>query len=294
MMKFFFYLLFFLNIFFYLSCRHQSETRKTASTEEPYLYIVFDLDWTLISQIKSVEGIPENKIVHFKNEFYRVHDGAEELITLLSQYKRVKINFFSGGNQERNLSVLSQMRLTDGSGRSFLDIANKTLHRSDLTEKTTSSIRFSEKFKKDLFKIHSNIDQIIMVDDDHLFAIDMVQKSRYLWLGPTFKHFESWSQRLLLDGKTSAYIPKSFSDFIYQRNRLAIVAEVLLGSLDSEQDDIFLLVRKTWNSLRTETGKINFKARELMSKGVRRLGRKHFPLEQEKICSQLILPLLSI
>jgi hypothetical protein len=235
----------FLFLFVLVSCSgHLKHSSRELASEEDFIHVVFDLDWTLISQIEDPKRIELNpdKYIKVGDEFYRVADWAEEVITDLVKNPRVKLSFFSGGGVERNHEVLKILKLVDGSGRSFFDVADKILSRPDLTnliDQVGEDVRFSERYKKDVRKFTPDMEKVILVDDNNFFALDESYKRNFLWLGPTFNHYENKEE--LLGARqlapTDIYIPSKPGQWKLNRNKLLVVWGVIREALEGNSSD---------------------------------------------------------
>lgn len=209
---------------FLLSCQLGNRHRHPSS--HGAIDVVFDLDWTLIAQVSSPEGIPPEDLLRFEDEYYRLNPGAREILTDLLALENVRVSFFSGGGGERNLSVLSQVNLGGVSAR---DVAYKIFSRSDLTDfshQVSADARFSERYKKDLRPINPDLSRVIMIEDNVNFALDSEQSRNFIWLGETFENLEVYSKALaqLTEEK---YRPHSYAQWLSSRLKLAVVGEIL-------------------------------------------------------------------
>ncbi len=225
------YLLVFLS-----SCQFGTRYRTPANSTLP-LDIVFDLDWTLIAQVKNTEAIPSEELLRFEEETYRLAPGARELIAELLERDNIRISFFSGGGIERNQAVLSQIQINN---RSALEIAYKVFSRNDLTDlsaQVSPEARFSERYKKDLRLINPDLGRIVIIEDNANFALADNQRANFIWLGDTFENMESWSQALAL--KTDPkYRPNSYGQWLSSRLKLPVVGEILKDSLPRGDEPI--------------------------------------------------------
>lgn len=218
------------------SCSGPAINRHPANQE---LHVVFDLDWTLVSPVEN--AITGKKIIQVGEESYRLHNGAVELLEKLFKTPGLKVSFFSGGPRERNIELLSKMELFNGNSNAH-EMAYKVLSREDLTrlENIPESARFSEKYKKDLTKISSNLENIVMIEDNPYFALNPEHSKSFLHLGETYKYFESYEEAQSAIKKLKnptkvelSYYPKNWISWKVNYDRLQLIQhsieEVLNG-----------------------------------------------------------------
>lgn len=199
------------------------------------LDVVFDLDWTLIGEVKSTTDIPATEILIHEQDRYRLLPGARELIRSLLAEGRVRISFFSGGPRERNEAVLKQVMVD---GVSLYDLAYKVLSRTDLTDRSAeveSDARFSERYKKDLRLVNTDLTKVIMIDDNDLFAVDENQRRNFIWLGETFENLEQYSHGATLT-MAPKYRPKNYSAWLGSRLKLPVVDLILKDVLKNSDE----------------------------------------------------------
>lgn len=222
-------------IFITSSC--QNTLWRFPSSEVKKIDIVFDLDYTIISKVEeSYRG--KKNVIAVGDELYRVHDWTQELMTVLHQNPRYRISFFSGGPEERNLAVLKQIKILDGSKKSLEDVAHKLLHRADLLdiEPPASILNPSpaDRWKKDLKKINLDLNQIIMFEDDARHALNKKQRQNILWMGMSYLHFDT-SEEVTLAQKlkpTNQFVPPGHGEWMLQRNKLALSYGILQDSVE--------------------------------------------------------------
>ncbi len=146
--------------------------------------VVFDIDWTLVSQVDSYDAAGSSRVYKSLDDYYRLTDGAQEIIQDLLEDKNVRISFYSGGSEARNLDLLSQIKLANGD--SLLDISHKVLSKKHLLEVSTDeSLRFSERLKKDLTLINKDLNSVVLIDDIEHFT-PLSQRKNVIWTGKTF------------------------------------------------------------------------------------------------------------
>ena len=249
-------------IFCLTSCQHglvktiHSSNKRNLASEE-IIDLVFDLDWTLVSELKEKgQQISAENIVTVQGVDYRINDWALEMITELNQRPNVRISFFSGGNEMRNKELLSKLILMDESGKSFFDIAYKVKNFEDLYEvpqELVNGEKFTDRFKKDLTKINSDLDRLLLVEDNFRFAVNDIQKKNILWLGPTYIHYEKISNlpSLPLNPEIEMFVPKTTDDWFLARNKLLMIWGALDKSIDNKDPNIL-------NNIETYATKVDF------------------------------------
>lgn len=210
------------------SCAQWVREPASISTEK---HVVFDIDWTITSEVKpEFQGA---RFIEVEGKKYFVHEGLEEMIEDLVNQKKIKISFFSGGSFSRNHKLLKQIRLKDG--RSLEDIAYKILNQEDLTivEGALSTDKFSKRFKKDLTKISSDLDNLVMYDDTEHFVLNEKQEEHVLWIGKTFEHFENFKDAKLASGD---YVPRTMGEWSFARKKLSIIHGATISALNASTD----------------------------------------------------------
>jgi len=186
--------------------------------------VVLDIDWTIVAS---------------QNEEYRLNDGVREYVEYLLE-KDVKISFFSGGDKERNIKLLKEIKLKNG--RSFFDIAYKIKSKDDLTTmpNVLENARFSERYKKDLTLIDLKLENIVLIEDNPQFYLDETQKKNLFWLGKTFNHYETYAEvkaaRKSLTGKDLQYVPKSFEEWLVARKKFFLVKEHTVKAFELQEE----------------------------------------------------------
>ena len=229
------YVLLFFCAQFLISCA-QFE-RNPNSISKPIKHIVFDIDWTIVAKVEANSNFSQ-RVVNVGDEKYFIYDGVETMIEKLLDHPEVRVSFFSGGSKERNHQLLKLIKLSNG--KSLEDISYKILNYEDLNkiEKTSDNDTFAKRYKKDLKKISNDLTNLVMVDDTEHFVLNVEQEDHVLTLGPTFKHFEKYSDAKIENGP---YIPKSYSEWSYAEKKLILVDEALNEAIEqSDQSDIAL------------------------------------------------------
>jgi hypothetical protein len=191
--------------------------------------IVFDLDWTLIKQLKRGEKLTGDNILYYQDEVYRLNDGALELLEYLNSKKNIRVSFFSGGGKFRNEAVLKKMKV--GKGSAF-DMAHKILSKDDLEVRSQdTSLTFTDRYKKNLLKVNSDLSNVLIIDDDIRFAANADQERNFLFLENVKYHFESPSDIHFGGGQ---FDPKTKAEWFFDKNKIYIVSDILENSLDEE------------------------------------------------------------
>lgn len=203
---------------FFLSLLSCSQMVRTPASLKEKKHVVFDIDWTITSEVK-----PEFKgkrIIEVEGKKYFVHDGIEEFAEELLKKKEMNISFFSGGSRSRNHSLLRQIKLSDG--RTLEDVAYRILNNEDLTsvEGALPTDRFSVRYKKDLRKVSSDLSNLVMLDDTEHFVLNQKQEEHVLVIGKTFQHFENFSDAKLATGD---YIPHSVGEWSLAQKKLLVL-----------------------------------------------------------------------
>lgn len=185
-----------------------------------YIDIVFDIDWTLVYPIKDISNIEDtSRLYYINNEYYRLADGAEQVIDDLIKNKNVRVSFFSGGEQSRNINLLKSINLPN-SNKTLYEISHKVLSKKDLTVlNSNQELKFFERYKKDLTQISNNLDNIILIDDIKAFT-PTGQKRNVLWLGDTFE----FTPKFLVN-QSSEFLPKTKMAWAVERSKMFWVYE---------------------------------------------------------------------
>lgn len=214
---------FLITILFLISCQtNLVKSRYLASPSNRH--VVLDIDWTIVASEK---------------EEYRLNDGVREYIEYLIE-KDVKISFFSGGDRERNIKLLKEIKLKNG--KSFFDVAYKIKSKEDLTTipNAIENARFSERFKKDLTLIDLKLENVVLIEDNPQFYLDETQKKNLFWLGKTFNHYETYNEvktaRKKLTGKDLDYVPKSYEEWFVARKKFLLVKEHTAKAFELQEE----------------------------------------------------------
>jgi hypothetical protein len=148
--------------------------------------IVFDIDWTLVSNVDSYDSA-NSRVYESLGDHYRLSDGAQEIIEDLLDEKNIRISFYSGGSEARNLDLLNKIKLSNGD--SLLDISYKVLSKKHLLEVSTdANLKFTQRLKKDLTLINRDLNNVVLIDDIQSFT-PLSQRKNVIWTGKTF-HFQ--------------------------------------------------------------------------------------------------------
>jgi hypothetical protein len=244
-------------------------TRYPANTDE-IRHVVFDIDWTIVSEIKEGHKVPSKRVIEVAGHKYFVAEGLEEFIQSLLDKKDVKISFFSGGELVRNQELLSKIKLKDQ--RSLKDIAYKILSFEDLVAvDAAEGAPFALRYKKDLTKVSSDLDQLIMFDDTYNFALEtkVPQNNNVFFIGSTLEYFESFKDTQGLTGK---YIPASYEQWLLSNKKLYILnmafneaylesksGNITLSEAMKRKEDSLNLKSHEWNEVSEHYYKAYFK-----------------------------------
>lgn len=244
-------------LLFIVSC---STAHQRSPSSDPYR-LVFDIDWTITSQVDEAfyRRYPE-KVIKVGEEYFRAHDGLVQVLQSLAEDPRFEIYFFSGGHKERNLELLDKIKL--GEADNALSVSKGVFHSSDLTDlrgDVGEGARFSEKYKKDLRMISPEkyqMDNTVIFDDNHFFAPDLEQRKHFLWLDPSYNHYETWADAKAASKKypTDNYIPKTFEQWSLHRNKMAMIFGVVEEAADGEGGTFAERVRLLWDRLNLAKG----------------------------------------
>ncbi|MGZ3789383.1 MAG: hypothetical protein ACXVLQ_12720 [Bacteriovorax sp.] len=271
-------------IFSLISC---AQLVRNPASQSDLKHIVFDIDWTITSEVDvNFEG---PRTIDVEGKKYFVHDGIEDLIEELLKRKDVKISFFSGGGLSRNHELLSKIKLRDG--RSLEEIAYKILNRDDLTINpgALETDRFFVRFKKDLTKVSPDLENLVMIDDTEHFVLDPLQEEHVLTLGKTFKHFDHFE-----DAKeaTGPYVPRSIGEWGLARKKLYVVG----GALDTALKECDENGTSLSKALRNEAQKLNFENGEWNEYSLKmyRISQRFSTInvDRSSSCFELVAPLL--
>ncbi len=291
----------FILLTFLLSC--QSNSFRTPSSRGQIIDIVFDLDWTLISKVEE-EYRGKKGVIVVGDELYRVHDWAREIVTALHNDPKYRVSFFSGGPELRNNGVLTQIKLLDGSERSFSEIAYKKLHRSDITEVEPSpeieNPRPGDRWKKDLRKINSDTKRVILIDDDYRHALDSNQRQNILWTGKGLFHYENSGdlRQARLEKPSNQFVPSSIEEWSLQRNKLALVYGIIEESnseLDKNPGELSRFIQQRVEDSGIEKNLLESRGRELFYSGTGKLKKLNRGAQRVAVdgrCFDLLSPFL--
>ncbi len=152
-------------------------TSLRSPSSQSIRHIVFDLDGTLV---ESLGMNSMGDIVLDSGEAYHVFDHAIELVERAYR-DGLQVHFYSGGPNERNLDLLSKLKLSNG--KTFSDIASSILGREDLVDlgEQFEGQYFTDRYRKDLTKI-APLDQLVIIEDNRFFPLDQAQRSRVVEL----------------------------------------------------------------------------------------------------------------
>ncbi len=197
-----------------------SNFANAQTTLEKTHHIVFDLDWTLVYPLEKAPSHPGPLDVMVEGKWYRVADGAGELLESLSLQPNLQLHFFSGGKKSRNLALLK--KILTPSGKSAFELATKILHYDDLTDFDPKAEKFSDRWKKDLRKIDSDLDRVLLVDDIENFSIPG-QEKQVLWTGKTYNFYDHFSSVPKIGREE--WDPPNQQEWLRERGKLKTIRE---------------------------------------------------------------------
>lgn len=239
-----------------------AQLMRYPAAESDTRHIIFDIDWTIVAEIKpeALKTMKSKRVIEVAGHSYFVNEGLELFIQNILDKKDVKISFYSGGKKERNLELLSKIKLSDG--RSLRDVAYKILSFEDLAPTDApADAPFFERFKKDLSKVTTELDQLIMFDDTYDFVLETktIQTNHVFFIGSAFEHFESFNDTKNLSGK---YVPKTEAEWLIDNKKLYLLnsafneaySEASSGAITfseamKKKEDQLNLKERQWNEL---------------------------------------------
>ncbi|MBC7714363.1 MAG: hypothetical protein H7177_13545 [Rhizobacter sp.] len=209
--------------------------QRTPSAKTPERHVVFDIDWTIVSEIKkpTPEILKNKRLIKVQDKTYYVNEGLEEFIAEILSHPEMKISFYSGGESIRNQELLSKIKLKDG--RSLLQIAYKIMSKEDLVIMDAPvGARFSERYKKDLTKISKDMDQLIMFDDTPNFIKNSEQAEHVFFIGKALEHYETF---LETEGTSGEYVPKNYDEWFLNNKKLVVLNGVFREAYTESVED---------------------------------------------------------
>jgi len=249
-------------LFLFVSCAPWS---RSPSSAEKIRHVVFDIDWTITSEVKPDQKGP--RVIAVEGKKYFVQDGIEDFIENLLRHENVKVSFFSGGSYSRNHMLLANIKLSDG--RSLESVAHKILNREDLTPvmNVATSEKFFKRYKKDLTKVSPDLSELVMIDDTEHFVLNANQEEHVIYLGKTYEHFDSFKEAAVASGD---YVPKTESEWSFARKKMMILNGAFHEALkETEENGLSFseavlkqtrdldLVRSDWNDYSNRMYKIS-------------------------------------
>jgi hypothetical protein len=237
-------------------------------------HVVFDIDETLFYTY--VDETTPGAFKLADGDYYVPTKWAREVITALYEDPRVRISFYSGGGNERNIKLLNQFKLVD-SEQTYADIAYKILGKNDLAEinPKPNSEYFPDLYKKDLRRITLDLENVILVEDIKDFVIPS-QRQNVLWNGLTFYYNKSFKEVKEKLGKgLTDYMPSNHLEWYAERHRLALAYEYILRAMDKADNDGFTFVEALDKVMTGKSGKTLFRddieAMKLLHFGIKKL-----------------------
>ncbi len=176
--------------------------------------IVFDLDWTLVYSVGD-EMSNDARTLLVDGKYYRLADGAEEVIAALEKSPDFRVSFFSGGEKSRNHKLLKKIFLPD-SNKSLYEIAHKILSKEDLMVNSAPipEASFTERYKKDLRLVNEDLERVVLIDDLKDFT-PTGQKKNLFWLGKTYVYADEFAS-----ASYGSYSPSSEAAWFHERKKL--------------------------------------------------------------------------
>ncbi len=216
------------------------------------VHLVFDIDWTLASNIPDSRDLAvyagDPHFFEVEGKYYRLSNGVPEAINRLLDFNRrlgyeyVKISFFSGGGRARNEALLKKIILDPATGRSAFDVAEKVLSFEDLTDlypqlPRSADVAFADRYEKNLVLSFKNPERTIAIDDTKKFFRGDLEKS-LLWIGETYSDFPTLADVALERAKfpEEKYLPADLAAWETDQNRILIASLELEYALQSELD----------------------------------------------------------
>lgn len=246
-----------------------AEFKRNPAAEPVVRHVVFDIDWTIVSEIKSGHIVPTKRVIEVDGHKYFITEGLEEFIQNILDKKDVKISFFSGGVVARNSELLSKIKLKDN--RSLKDIAYKVLSFEELVSvDAAEGAPFNQRYKKDLTKVSENLDQLIMFDDTYDFALEtkVRQSENVFFIGSTLEYFENFKDT---KGFTGKYIPATQEQWLLNNKKLYILnaafneaylesksGNITFSEAMKKQEDALSLKSLEWNEVSERYFKLHF------------------------------------
>lgn len=233
-----------LGLLFSSSCGHFTTDQKSArypSGNESPLHLVFDIDWTLVTPLKQGSHTAfthSENLFEVNGHYYLLKDGMRELIELAKE-KGISVSFFSGGKKSRNVALLKKIKLSNG--EDLYSLAHKVLSFEDLTEVNPDPrLRFSERFKKDMSKVHSDIEKVILLEDIPHFGKGQGLRQT-AWLGETtfprlqgktLEESQNYWKKFDVENK---FLPQSLrQDWWEKRKVFLLIKELEAGNRDTQ------------------------------------------------------------
>ncbi|WP_373998140.1 hypothetical protein [Bdellovibrio bacteriovorus] len=191
------------------------------------LDIVFDIDWTTFYTVHSEDpNERSSKSIQIEGKTYRPTDHLTEVIEhLLKTHPDIRISFFSGGTQSRNMTLLESVKLSDG--RSLVDISHRILSYEDLTVVSQNkTLKFSEQHKKVLNQgiPDWNPKNTLLIDDQPEFAVKPLKSVSSLG------HF-NFQQKFDVSRAGEKFFPASEIEWKMERNKALVWLALLENAI---------------------------------------------------------------
>jgi hypothetical protein len=215
---------------------------NSAQAVERAFHLILDIDYTLFHVVD--ERVSKRTIMGSDKLLYEpIAWGVEGIENALA--RGVKISFFSGGEEDRNISLLKQVKLSDG--RSLFEVADGVYSRKHL-EVVSDKGTFSERYKKNLEILGFDMKRSLLLDDLKDFVPNKHIRN-ILWIGKTYHHFNSYSlaQKATLEAKRELkYIPVTEEQWFISKNKMKYVFELILDANEKSKktSDILSYINK--------------------------------------------------
>lgn len=224
------------------SGNHRGLANDNSINNDQKLYLVLDIDWTLVTPLNNEQAyyfIGDKRLLQVGDEYYLLKEGARELLETAFADPKIEVSFFSGGGHQRNEKLLKSLYLTNG--RTAWEESYRVLSRRDLTVVSQDqSLRFSERFKKDIRKVHPDLTRVLLIEDLAHFALgDGVDNT--LWLGQTYfppfpqQNFSESVRMWRSLGVEARYLAETQEADWWARRKL-FVLQALLETFDSPEE----------------------------------------------------------
>ncbi|MBC7742452.1 MAG: hypothetical protein H7061_09655 [Bdellovibrionaceae bacterium] len=200
--------------------------------------VVFDLDWTLVNKTtESMAARDKTGVIRIGLQPYRISAGAIQQLVRLHRDPRFRVSFYSGGNSNRNNELIAviyqEIQKYDATFKTHL-----ILNQEDLVEieGVPASAPFSERFKKNLLKVNSNLNRVFLIDDIANYTLPG-QEENVLWLGRTYEDTASFADAIArarkADEKTRPYYPTTEQEWRNDKLKIVSAVDIIFEAVNS-------------------------------------------------------------